>query len=494
MAGNDFLEISKLCPYCTTPTDTKKETILQVSKEFDAKAIEHLNTILQVLENLKQYFTKETNERLCAISKNINGLSKEEIEYLIQIKTQIDTLKNKLTDLKGLTFFSFKDVDKAVDVFNNLKIKIEYLTDLNSEETIEVIRKINDSLDSVLSKIGILQGEINKQKITIQKTIEDHNKEINHFLKFAGYKYFVDVEFKDNRYKMRLNHQDYSQSVSNGTQHLSYGEKNAFSLILFMYECLSKNPDLIILDDPISSFDRNKKYAVIDMLFRKKKSLKGKTVLMMTHDFEPIIDVLYNLPHKFEPLPYVTFLELKSGIINEIQITRNDIATFGNICEENILNQTEDVIKLIYLRRYYEIINNKGIEYQLLSNLLKKREKPFIKEAGNEIEMSILEINNATSEIKLKIPDFDYKTQLNMLSNDTYMANAYNNAAFNYEKLQIFRIINKNMSGDDIIDKFINETFHIENEYIMQLNPCKYEIVPQYIIDKCDSLLLQHVE
>ena len=125
----------------------------------------------------------------------------------------------------------------------------------------------------------------------------------------------------------------------------------------------------------------------------------------------------------------------------------------------------------------------------MLSNLLKKREKPFIKEAGNEIEMTAYEIENASDKIKLKMPNFDYTTHLKTISDNKYMTNAYNEAAFNYEKLQIFRIINKDMSGDDVIDKFINETFHIENEFVMQLNPCKYEIVPQYIIDKCDNIL-----
>lgn len=489
MSGNDFLNISKHCPYCTTPTEKTRETILQVSKEYDAKAIEHLNTILNVLENLRQYFTNDANDRLKAISKNINGLSKEEIDYLIHIKTQIDRLKDKLAALKGLTFFSFKDVDKAVDLFDNLKIKIEYLTDLNSDNTREIIQKINEALDSVLSKIGILQGEINKQKITIQNTIDTHKNEINEFLKFAGYKYFVDAEFRDDKYKMRLKHQDYSQSVSNGTQYLSYGEKNAFSLVLFMYECLSRNPDIIVLDDPISSFDRNKKYAVIDMLFRRKKSLKGKTVLMMTHDFEPVIDIIYNLPHKFEPIPYVSFLELKGGSVNEIPITRSDIASFGQICIDNIRARSEDLIKLIYLRRYYEVINNKEMEYQLLSNLLKKREKPFKKESGIEIEMTTSEIENASKEIRRIMLHFDYVAHLRTLCDDKYMAKAYKEAIFNYEKLQIFRIIKKDMSGVDVIDKFVNETFHIENEYVMQLNPCKYEIVPQYIIEKCDCLV-----
>lgn len=48
-----------------------------------------------------------------------------------------------------------------------------------------------------------------------------------------------------------------------------------------MHEVLKQNPDLIILDNSVSSFDRNKKYAIIDTLFRGTKSLKGKTVVIL---------------------------------------------------------------------------------------------------------------------------------------------------------------------------------------------------------------------
>ena len=38
----------------------------------------------------------------------------------------------------------------------------------------------------------------------------------------------------------------------------------------------------------------------------------------------------------------------------------------------------------------------------------------------------------------------------------------------------------------DVIKKFINEAFHIENNYIYHLDPCKYQVIPHYIIDECD--------
>ncbi len=62
----------------------------------------------------------------------------------------------------------------------------------------------------------------------------------------------------------------------------------------------------------------------------------------------------------------------------------------------------------------------------------------------------------------------------------------YASAKNGYEKLQLFRIVNNDNHDNDIVKKYINESFHIENEYIMQLNPHRYDSVPDYIIAECD--------
>ncbi|TOM74118.1 hypothetical protein CGH70_24745, partial [Vibrio parahaemolyticus] len=87
---------------------------------------------------------------------------------------------------------------------------------------------------------------------------------------------------EDDKSRLKLRHVDHDEFVSGGNQHLSFGERNAFAIVLFMYECLAKKPDLIVLDDPISSFDKNKKYAILEMLFHRKTQdcLQGDTVLM----------------------------------------------------------------------------------------------------------------------------------------------------------------------------------------------------------------------
>lgn len=43
----------------------------------------------------------------------------------------------------------------------------------------------------------------------------------------------------------------------------------------------------------------------------------------------------------------------------------------------------------------------------------------------------------------------------------------------------------------NVIEKFVNQSFHIENDYIYQLNPRAYQMVPQYVIDECDKAILE---
>lgn len=492
IGGSEFLNISTKCPYCTLPVEENKSKILAVTEEYDAKSIEHLNKILSVLERLNKYFSDDVNVQLQKITKNKVAISLEEIDYLKTLKSNVDTFKQKLMDLKGMSFYSFKDVTEVVLKIEDLKIKMEYLPSLNSDESQRIASNINKSLDVVLAKAGALQGAINIQKLNIKKTIEDNKKEINTFLKYAGYKYLVDIEEDGEIYKMKLKHEDFAGVVESGMQHLSFGEKNAFSLVLFMYQIISTPVDLIVLDDPVSSFDRNKKYAILDTLFCRVKSFKGKTVLLMTHDLEPVVDMIHNFPDRFQK-PLAFFLSSKNGVLSETLITRNDIVTFSKICMEQIGSSCDDVIKLIYLRRYFEVIDDRGGAYQLLSNLFHKRQKPEWRESGEDARvMTESEKLEASQKIKEFILDFDYEQLVCKVNDEDFMISLYKSAGNSYEKLQIFRVIKDgiDLHESDVVTKYVNEAFHIENEYLMQLSPSKYETTPKFIIDECDKSLL----
>lgn len=272
---------------------------------------------------------------------------------------------------------------------------------------------------------------------------------------------------------------------------LSYGERNAFALVLFMFDAVKDSPDLIVLDDPISSFDKNKKYAIVEMLFRKEKSFRGKTVLLLSHDFEPIVDMLYHHTDKFER-PSASFLQNDSGQLVEIGIDKDDIMTFVDINSSNIKSDTSLVTKLVYLRRTYEILNSRGMAYQLVSNALHKRSVPLIFEGGTSREMTVEEIQEAETEIQQYIQEFNYSEFIQLIIDNSAMIELYKSCENNYEKLHLYRVItegNNDADQTDVVLKFINQAFHIENDYIYQLNPAKYQTVPQYIVEECDQYI-----
>lgn len=296
LEGKTYLDMAEQCPYCSDTVEEKKETILKVAEEYDPKTVEQLNKMLQVFEQLLPYFTVETKNKIQEIMKNVSGITAVQKQYLIEVKQQVEHLLAQLFGLKRMGFHSLKNVEKIGDELRNYKIDIAYFSHLESDLTREKIDVINKTLDVVLEKAGQLQGEIAKQKKLIKTTIEMYREEINEFLHYAGYKYLVDIVEDDGNnvnYRLILKHIESNDNIQTVDEHLSYGERNAFALVLFMYSVIKDNPDIIILDDPISSFDGNKKFAIINMLFMGKHCFKGRTVLLLTHEFNTVIVVLH---------------------------------------------------------------------------------------------------------------------------------------------------------------------------------------------------------
>jgi len=490
--GKRFLDLSTACPFCTAPTEERKSAILAVGETYDAKSVEHLLAVQSVFARLNEYFSADAKMKLSEILKTQVGLKKEQTNYLLGIKAETETLRTKLLDTKNVSFFSLRDAGKVKETVASLRIDLSFLPSLASDATTKIVSEVNDCLDSVIIKAGELEGEVNKQKSSIEKTIKRYKKEVNQFLRFAGYRYEVTIEPEGTVYKMKLRHADSSGFVESGALHLSYGEKNAFAIVLFMYECLTKQPDLIVLDDPVSSFDDNKKFAIFEMLFRGKDSLQGRTVLMLTHDIEPVIDLIKTMGHTFQPTPVATFLTSDCGKLAEIAISKSDVQSFTQICNENVLRIEAPVIQIIYLRRYFEVDDDKGDAYHLISSLLHRRCTPTKVEAEGQRQMTSEEIANATKRIWSKLPHFDYANILAALNDTESMTALYQCTKNRYTKLQLFRVLcsdGKMGSIDDVVQKFINEALHVENEFIMQLNPSKYDSIPEYIIVECDRLM-----
>lgn len=475
--GKPYLDISESCPYCTSDIESKKETITRVSEEYDHKSIENLNKLMSIFGRLNLYFSENTRSLIDGFIKNVGGYTDDQEVFLKEVREQIDALRDKFLSVKNLGFSSLKDVDKVIEGLKGHAIDLRLYVHLDSEETKKKCDLVNGSMSSLLGKAGELQGRINRQKILIERLVKENSDEINGFLTNAGYKYHVGlVENDKGKHQLKLIHNDISSEIGNAKSHLSYGERNAFSLVLFMYDAIKKSPDLIVLDDPISSFDKNKKYAIVDILFRKSRSLRKRTVLLLTHDFEPIVDMVYHHTDRFEK-PSASFLENVNGVLSEKTIEKADVKTFIEINSKNITDGENCINKLVYLRRLYEVTNSKECGYQILSNIFHKRSTPTFREDNSSREMTEEEFEQGCEEIRGYIDDFDYGTTISLVNNDNDMEALYHSSGNNYEKLHIYRVIfddKEDIKNADVVQKFINEAFHIENDYIYQLNPRDY--------------------
>lgn len=428
-----------------------------------------------------------------------DGIEKEHEEYIVTVKSHIDILIEKLEKIQTLSGFHFKEGENVGQKLPTYKIDLHFLNTLNSDKTSNAIAAINQSIDNLIQQAGPLQGKINIQRREINRLVEKHQKDINEFLTYAGYRYEVAIVGEGEKSQLKLRHIDNATHLSGGSQHLSFGERNAFSIVLFMYECIAKKPDLIILDDPISSFDKNKKYAILEMLFRRDAAycLKGKTVLMLTHDVEPIIDTLKSVRGQFNNQVSAAYLRLQNGEITEQLITGDDIKTFIQICEIILASSQDPITKMIYLRRRYEVLGEQGDAYQILSNLFKRRKEPAdhrisMDTEGGSTPMSTDALVAGILEIQKHISGLpsDYPSLVDMFYDDGRIRALYEQSTNGYEKLQLTRILlDIEAIENSVIRKFINETYHIENEFIFQLDPTQFDLIPEYVVVECDKIL-----
>lgn len=283
--------------------------------------------------------------------------------------------------------------------------------------------------------------------------------------------------------------------------HLSWGEKNAFALVLFMHHAISQDADLIILDDPISSFDSNKKYAIINRLFgnnQSQKSLYNKTVLMLSHDFEPIIDFIVNKKPTRGSVS-ATYLNNLKGLLSESSITRDDIKSRILLLSTKAKDSDLNIVhRVAFLRQYIEHTNENCSEvsaYHVISSLLKGKDIIDKKISLTEyVPLTFEETKEGVKYIQDYIDDFDYEKTRKDFFNTKKLLELYNSEINNFLKLRLFRVyiqIDDVISKiqDDILLKFIDEIYHIENDYIYYLDFLKFDTVPTHIIDSCNKFI-----
>lgn len=509
-------DYGEICPYCAEKFSGDHEKENEAFNSYYSKAnVSNLTEFSNIIDNTKTYLNTDNFKKIeKCIKENIPNTDKDLI--FTKFMSEVTYLKEKIYNIT--TFDSYKveksDISNLSNILLDLKISTNDLEYFNNENLIKSIDIINSSITEMLGKISDLQKEIGKMNSLVISKMSSCKKEINSFLKLAGFNYEFDI-VKDGDEKNSITVLKYVNSdnekiqVSDIEKHLSWGEKNAFALVLFMYYALSKNPNLIILDDPISSFDGNKKYAIINRLFCNKgdyeDSFYNKTVLMLTHDFEPIID--FGINHKPTKETNMWYLKNNNGIIQEqkINVSSDVLSTIKFYYNESINEDNNIISRICFLRKYLEHIstkkNSEENAYNILSSIIHGDNLRKKIDDEQYEDLSVDEIKNGEEWIKQFIKTFDSNKILRDNINNKYILDSYKTETNNYIKIQLFRVYlessgnrNKLKERNSIVLKYIDEIYHIENDYIFSLDLIKFDIIPDFIINSIDEFMSSEIE
>lgn len=497
------------CPYCSIGDSEKTVTINKVfSDTFDKASVEYAAAISRALGTLSVYVNPDKAKELLSlfgVKENVPLLEAQlaklgaESRYLHDRLTAIVSFNGSSVDRENIADLELKLTDMKVDP----RGCDSYFT---ADLTKTVMQVINIEIDSLLEKVGALKGEIGKYNKHIQDNITDKKQDINDFLNLAGFKYTFDIEVDGENSARALlrfilpdgKHGD----IQSPGHHLSWGEKHSFALILFMFDAIRSDARLIILDDPISSFDSNKKYAIINRLFKtgeRGNSFYERTVLMLTHDFEPVIDYIQTNSGRQTPTSVcATYFENVGGELCCTPIEKgDDLMSSVVLFKELAMDCNIDIAARVgclrkFIEHQYKNPQSESNAYNILSSLIHGRLAPT-SNAEEKTKLTATQTGEGVAYIKVFIPDFDYAKALDQCSAKNLLRR-HGNEGSAYIKMLILRVYTERnkearerlRNKNDVLRKYVDETYHIENDYIYSLDVRRFNIVPENYIKDAD--------
>lgn len=363
-------EVSE-CPFCYQPiTQDYKAHILEIIK---AKLNKDVEEHIQELDNahinpldidFSVYYAAD--KALCDECKT----------QLISLNDRIsfcnENLKQKINEISSPIFLSDIGLDNAylllIASIQALKEKVDQYNQGIDKET-EIQRQVSDLNDAIAfyeiqkdytlylqkrnnmktadnivksaeNEIGRIRHEIEtleqkKEQITIAVDI------INSHLRYIFLdKDRLEIKCQDNKYIIK------SRGRSVRPDAISVGERNIIALCYFFADMFNgkeekkqyANETMVVIDDPVSSFDIDNRIGIISFLNRQFRMLltgnENTRIVLMSHDLQTIDDI---------DKSFTAINKLKGWKNNTLMLENNKLEP-----KNNILNEYQALINIVY--------------------------------------------------------------------------------------------------------------------------------------------------
>lgn len=418
-------EATKFCPYCFQSVDEeyKKSLIESINRVLNKDTDEHIAELSKIIfpsfdEDYSIYDALDS-DLIKSIVKKVavcKDLSKEYSDAIIVKQNKVYTphimtangLLNEISSLNQLLSLLEK---KRSDFNSAIKQKRSILTKL-----IELNKKIahcdvvQDYKAYMKQKKAYDEARVNlekKQKILREKKEELRSLcqrkqdvglaigSINNALDYVFFKKGrLSIELRDNKYYLKSNGNNVRP------KDVSLGERNIIALCYFFtqivanqdIEKLYQQEALIVIDDPISSFDFENKVGIMSFLRyqinRIVKENETSKVLLLSHDITTIFDLMKAAEEisklrkgraDLSKIDYASW-ELKCAYLKRFEKRRSEYATLlvnvynyalqgGNENSINIGNEMRRILEAFSTFTYRKSIEDVSIDTSVLSVL-----------------------------------------------------------------------------------------------------------------------------
>lgn len=242
---NIIEEVSKLDTIIKSLKDSIEEKINNPFKKVEVEEIDRAKTIIDSYNNyinIQDKYVKETNEKTNNFEKQVKEIKKKLANYY---------LKNEFQD---------EDIINKKEQYKKNKEKVD---------------KIKAELDSKLHRLNELESALSNESLGAEK----FNEKLKVFLGYDELRLEFNKELKG--------YEILRKSTNSKAHKLSEGEKTAIAFVYYLTK-LKENGNkiedsIIVIDDPISSFDNNKLFSAYSCI--KYEFDDCKQIFILTHNF-----------------------------------------------------------------------------------------------------------------------------------------------------------------------------------------------------------------
>lgn len=317
------------------------------------------NCIICDSEIDRELLLKAKQDKQISIKKTLDDNTKKILEEVLNIDLQKDPFNIKSIILKAIETGDKTVLNPLIDDIEKYKnfFKEQILYDIKNIEGFKTFEKIEAKYSDLIAK----QPDIENEDIEfIQQYIKDCMNKDFQISRAEGKKYL----------QIQLDEQDFLGKDRKDLP-LSTGEQNFLSLFMeFLRVKNSENP-IVVIDDPISSFDSIYKNKIIYSIV---KVLQDKQIILLTHNTD-VIRLLKSQAGKTFNL-YILNNTKSSDNNGFISINNKELKLLTDLAEltkffrEDVFEQIKDINLFLcsmvpFLRGYAHITGNKNVYDQL---------------------------------------------------------------------------------------------------------------------------------